>query len=299
MRVSYADLEAAPAVLLVAFEPEDESPIVFLRLRKAVRKGRQAVVAVAPFATRGLTKLSGRLVPAAPGTEAEVLGALASGSVPGPADELSDVAELMRQPGAVVLVGERLATVPGGLSSVAALARQTGARLAWVPRRAGDRGAVEAGALPNLLPGGRLVGQAEARVDVAAARGVPTLPPGAGRDTASMVAAAAEGELGALVVGGVDPADLPDPVLALAALDTAFVVSLEVRRSAVTDRADVVLPVAPVAEKAGAFLDWEGRWRLFEPALESRAMPDLRVLHALADALDVDLGLPTAAAARS
>ena len=37
--VRYADLEQAPAVLLVGFEPEDESPIVFLRLRKAVRRG--------------------------------------------------------------------------------------------------------------------------------------------------------------------------------------------------------------------------------------------------------------------
>ena len=34
--MTYADLEAAPAVLLVGLEPEEESPIVFLRLRKAV-----------------------------------------------------------------------------------------------------------------------------------------------------------------------------------------------------------------------------------------------------------------------
>jgi len=34
--VSYSDLESAPVVVLVGFEPEDESPIVFLRLRKAV-----------------------------------------------------------------------------------------------------------------------------------------------------------------------------------------------------------------------------------------------------------------------
>ena len=33
--MTYADLEAAPAVLLVGLEPEEESPIVFLRLRKA------------------------------------------------------------------------------------------------------------------------------------------------------------------------------------------------------------------------------------------------------------------------
>ena len=57
------------------------------------------------------------------------------------------------EPGAAILVGERLATVPGALSQAAALAAATGARLAWVPRRAGERGALESGALPTLLPG--------------------------------------------------------------------------------------------------------------------------------------------------
>ncbi|MGH3861833.1 NADH-quinone oxidoreductase subunit G, partial [Actinokineospora sp.] len=48
---TYDDLEAAPAVLLVGFEPEEESPIVFLRLRKAVRKHGQRVFSIAPFVT--------------------------------------------------------------------------------------------------------------------------------------------------------------------------------------------------------------------------------------------------------
>ena len=60
--VSYSDLESAPVVLLVGFEPEDESPIVFLRLRKAARKHALPVYAVAPFATRALQKMSGRLL---------------------------------------------------------------------------------------------------------------------------------------------------------------------------------------------------------------------------------------------
>ena len=47
---------------------------------------------------------------------------------------------------------------------------------AWVPRRAGDRGALEAGCLPNLLPGGRPVADAAARVDAATAWGVDHLP---------------------------------------------------------------------------------------------------------------------------
>ena len=71
--VTYADLESAGTVLLVGLEPEDESPIVFLRLRKAFRKHRTAVYAVAPVATRGLAKVGGTLIPTAPGTEPEVL----------------------------------------------------------------------------------------------------------------------------------------------------------------------------------------------------------------------------------
>ena len=286
--VTYADLQAAPAVLLVGLEPEEESPIVFLRLRKAVAKG-QAVHAVAPWRSRGLAKLDAHLVPAAPGTEAEVVDAVADSAA-----EVAAAAAAVRQPGAVVLVGERLSTVPGALSAVVRLAAASGAKVAWVPRRAGERGAVEAGALPNLLPGGRPVGDAGARIDVSAVWDVPGLPVRPGRDTAGIVAAGAAGDLGALVVGGVDPADLPDPESALAALRrTPFVVSLELRASAVTEHADVVLPVAPVQEKAGTFVDWEGRWRHFAPALASNAMSDFRVLDAVADQMDVVLGLRT------
>jgi NADH-quinone oxidoreductase subunit G len=199
-----------------------------------------------------------------------------------------------------VLVGERAAAVPGALSAALQVASATGARLAWVPRRAGERGAVEAGTLPGLLPGGRLVADAEARVDLAAAWGAGSLPAEPGRDVTAILEAAASGGLGALLVGGVDPDDLPDPVLAHRALEAVpFLVSLEVRRSAVTEHADVVLPVAPVAEKAGTFLDWEGRPRPFDAVLDSRAMSDLRVLHALADQLDVELGFRGPADARA
>ena len=116
-----------------------------------------------------------------------------------------------------------------------------------------------------------------------------------------MLAAAPDGELGALVVAGVDPADLPDPRAALAAIETApFVVSLELRASAVTDRADVVFPVAAVAEKAGTFVNWEGRGGSFGAALRvPEVRTDLYVLGAIADQMDVHLGLPDAEAARA
>jgi NADH-quinone oxidoreductase subunit G len=52
--------------------------------------------------------------------------------------------------------------------------------------------------------------------------------------------------------------------------------------SAVARRADVVLPIAPAVEKAGSYVDWEGRVRPFETILRSGAMTDARVLDALA-----------------
>ncbi|MCW2564919.1 MAG: NADH-quinone oxidoreductase subunit [Mycobacterium sp.] len=285
MTVTYTDLEGAPSVLLVGFEPEEESPIVYLRLRKAARKNALQVKSIAPFATRGLTKMAGKLIECAPGAEAAAL------------DKLADDVQL-KLPGAVILVGERLADSPGAFSAASRLAAATGARLAWVPRRAGDRGAVEAGALPGLLPAGRPLEDASAREQTAAAWNVDELPTAKGRDTTAILAAARAGELGALLIGGVELADLPDPDAALAAVDAApFVVSLELRESAVTNLADVVFPVAPVVEKAGSFVNWEGRIRPFEPSLQTNAIPDLKVLQYLADEIGVDLALPNAAAA--
>ncbi|MGE2725888.1 NADH-quinone oxidoreductase subunit G [Mycolicibacterium pulveris] len=279
MTVTYTDLENAPAVLLAGFEPEEESPIVFLRLRKATRKKGLQVISVAPFATRSLTKMGGRLVAAPPGGEAAALDGLADD-------------EQLKQPGAIILVGERLATSPGALSAASRLAAQTGARLAWIPRRAGERGAAEAGALPNLLPGGRPVADATARAQTAEAWHVDDLPSTPGRDTSAILEAARSGQLDALLVGGVELADLPDPDAALAALEAApFVVSLELRESAVTAVADVVFPVAPVVEKAGSYLNWEGRLRPFEPSLQTNAIPDSRVLNYLADELGVALNM--------
>ncbi|HSU00515.1 MAG TPA: NADH-quinone oxidoreductase subunit G, partial [Geodermatophilus sp.] len=293
--VTYDDLTGAPAVLLAGLEPEEESPIVFLRLRRAVRKNRLAVYDLAPFATPAAEKLQATVLATRPGAEARSLAALAEGTWGGPA------VEALRQPGAVVLAGERLAESPGAFSALVALARATGARVAWVPRRAGERGAVEAGALPALLPGGRPVTDAGARAQVAAAWGVPDLPATPGRDTTGILTAVTHGQLKGLLVGGVDPADLPDPRLAEAALaDADFVVSLEMLPSAVTEHADVVLPVAAASEKAGAYLDWEGRLRPFDTTLHGTGrLPDGRVLQGLADELDVDLRLPAPEVARA
>ena len=285
--VTYEQLEHANAVVLVAFEPEEESPIVFLRLRKGVRAHGTRVYGVASHTSRGLFKLDGGLLRARPGSEARVV------------EHIAHDGTVALDGGGVILVGERAAASPGLLGAVVRLAESTGAKIGWVPRRAGERGALEAGLLPNLLPGGRPLSDAAARVDLAAAWGLDVVSSTPGRDGEAILAAATAGDLKALVVGGVDLSDLADPAAALLALETApFVVSLEVRRSQVTERADVVLPVAATAERAGTFVNWEGRLRPFAKVLETSSLSDIRVLAGIAEELGTPLGFRTVDEAR-
>ena len=184
--------------------------------------------------------------------------------------------------------------VPGLLSAIAA---HTTAKLAWIPRRSGERGALEAGAIGNLLPGGRPVSDASARIDVQTAWGVETLPAQPGLSTSEILASLNSSDgLEAVVVGGVDPADISAE--ALGQLLNTFVVSLEISHSSVTAIADVVLPVAAVTEKAGTFLDWEGRERSFDQAIDGALnRSDVRILSMLADEMKKPISLPSVTAA--
>ena len=278
--VTYSQLESAGQVLLVGLEPEDGCGAIFLRMRKATRKGKLRVASLAPMTSRGLAKLSGELLRCAPGTEVEVAAEIREGG------EFADLAS--RLDGGVILVGERASRTPGLLSEVVRLAERTHCRIQWVPRRAGERGGVEAGLLPGLLPFGRPLASQEARESLAWGE----IPAQRGLDATQMLEAAADGRVKALVVGGVDLRDFDDPSAARKALDQVdFLVSLEVRRSEVTDRADVILPVAPPLEKNGTFINWEGRLRPFGQAIASRSQTDRLVFDALASEFGVDLGL--------
>jgi NADH-quinone oxidoreductase subunit G len=277
---TYRDLDKADQVLLVGFEPEEESPIVFLRLNKQFKKRALKVVSIGSKESIGVDKLKAEFVKVAPGQEAAAIAAQSLTS------------------NSVILVGERAAESAGSLSAVAALADSTGAKLAWIPRRAGERGALEAGAIGNLLPGGRPVTDAAARVDISAVWNTDSLPTENGRSVSQIIDAVHAGQIGALVVGGVDPLDSDNSQAALEALEKAFVVSLEITTSAVTDRANVVLPVAAVTEKSGSFLNWEGRARSFDAAVaDSLNRSDLRILSMIAEEMGTSINLGTVTAA--
>ena len=279
--VTYRDIDKADQVLLAGFEPEEESPIVFLRILKQVRKRALPVIAIAPFTSRGNEKLKAKVI--------KNVG-----------NEAADISSVALTAKSVILVGERLAEVPGALSAAKAVAEKSGAKLAWIPRRAGERGALEAGAIGNLLPGGRPLSDAKARVDIQTAWSTPMrsvqIPTEPGMSTPQILDALHKGEIDALLIGGVDPFDISDD--AIEGLRKAFVVSLEIRKSSMTEVADVILPVAAVIEKSGSFVDWQGSARSFDAAVtDSLQRSDLRILSMLADEMGKSINLPTVAKA--
>jgi NADH-quinone oxidoreductase subunit G len=270
LKTTYKDIDKADQVVLLGFEPEEESPIVFLRIYKQLRKRALTVISDAPVASRGSVKLKAELV-----------------------SDIASISGLTSK--SVILVGERLGEKVGGLSAAVDLAEKSGAKLAWIPRRAGERGAIASGAIATLLPGGRPVSQASARVDVAAAWAVDSLPTNPGRSTSEILHALIVNNLDAVVIGGVDPLDISNT--ALSQLLNSFVVSLEITHSAVTAVADVVLPVAAVIEKSGSFQDWQGSSRGFEKAItDSLSRSDVRILSMIADEMGTPINLPTVAA---
>lgn len=279
--VHYSDIDSADHVLLVAFEPEEESPIVFLRINKNFKKRGLKVTSVASKGSIAMDKLKADFIKVAPGAEAAAVASVALTAK------------------SVILLGERASESAGLISAALALAEKSGAKLAWIPRRAGERGALEAGAFPTLLPGGRPVADSAARVDIAAAWGIDSLPAEPGRTTHQIIEALGNGQLDAVVVGGVDAHDMLHSRTMLDVLKKTFVVSLEIAESTITEVADVVLPVAAVTEKSGSFLNWEGRARAFDAAVaDSLNRSDVRILSALADAMgeSIMLGTVTAAA---
>ena len=277
--VTYADLEKAKDVVLVNFEPEEESPIVFLRLRKAVAKSKINIIAIAPYLSRGLEKINAEVIATKPGDEAKVIRGL-------------NIAQE-----SIILVGERAAASPGTLSAVLEVAEKTNSKLSWIPRRAGERGAIEVGALPNLLPGARPVTETSARSEVGAIWGVNAsdIPNKPGKNHAEIIQAALNGEIKALIIAGLDVLDAPDPQALGQAINAVdFVVTLGIQENSLTRYANVSLPVAPVTEKSGTFINWEGRPRPFGRAISStNALTDARVLAMLAESLGFEFGLQT------
>jgi NADH-quinone oxidoreductase subunit G len=294
---TYADVEAAPVIVVAGLDPEEEVPILHLRLRKAWRSHTARIVVVGPHLGT-LAPLAWRRVACQPGEEAAVLETLAT--------DAGEVGQALRDAARpVVLVGERAGA--GALAAGTRLAEAVAGLVAFVPRRAGESGALAAGLAPGLLPGGRLLSDAADRIDLEALWGPLPQPLDAPQGLRAILETAAAGAIDVLHLAGVDLArDADAPGLAERALAAVAahgtVIVQDLARTATVERyADVVLPIAATQERAGTRTDWEGRAQRFSRAIDAPelAQDDWEAFVQLSALLGHDLGVNDLAAIRA
>jgi NADH-quinone oxidoreductase subunit G len=300
--ITYLDVERAKVVLLVAFDAEQEVPILHLRIRKAARLGAKVFV-IHSRRTR-LWDVGEHLL-CRPGQEAAVieriLEGLNGGEVGGEAGDDAPEARIssaLREAGGrgIVVAGSMLAEHPLASDVALRLARRTGARFSLVPRRANDRGALRAGVHPELLPGGRRLADAAERAEVESVWGElrNTVP---GRSAREIIEACARREIDVLFLVGIDPLrDFPDAKLACHALENVpykIVQSLEL--GSLEPFADAVLPAAAFLERDAHVTTWEGRGQRIRPVRSPVGVsrPDWEIFVGLAEAAGSSLGFRT------
>jgi NADH-quinone oxidoreductase subunit G len=283
------DIDEADAILVLGTDPLHSSPILDLRVRKAIRRnGAKLVVATErPTALDGGAEAIARY---APGQAAHFTSELAV-AIGGAENVATPVAETLRGAGKVVVIwGERVAREEGAAEALLRVAEATkmadvdGAGLLEIPDTTNARGLREAGCLPDAGPG-----LAKAAV---------------GRSTEEIRQALIDGEVTHLVLFGVDPLrDFPDTPAWEGALTAAdFLVSFSMHENATTAKADVVLPLETHAEKDGTVTHPDGRLQRVRPSASRPGFvqSNIVVLAELAKALGLDTGVnsqPTAFAA--
>jgi len=307
-RATIDQTAAAPLVITLGADVRDDLPVLYLRLRHAVREEGLQLVELSPTGT-GASPLAALRLRYRPGGASALVEALLAhteptGEVAGVA--AADLAQLRAHlrraeaeaapggPVAVVVLGRSsLAEAPDDLTRAACLlASHPGLR--WLPalRRSNLQGALDMGLSPGLLPG--RVGLRDGRTWFEH-HWQAALPDRAGLDTAGILAAAARGHIGGLVLVGADPIDdFPDRTGALKGMEGArFVVAVDTFLTASSRRADVVLPAATTAERRGSFTNVEGRVSHLGAVVTPPgvAWPDWTIAVELASRLGTDLRL--------
>jgi NADH-quinone oxidoreductase subunit G len=291
MAVTYRDVEQAKVILVAGLDAEQEVPILHLRLRKAAERGARIFV-LHPRRTR-LWDVAEHIL-CRPGDEAWLMEIEEGHHRP----EIGSVVSALTEAGdaGLVIAGPRLASHHQGVDRAQTLATETGARFAFVTRRANDRGALVAGVHPSLLPGGRPFGIAGERAEVEVVWGPFDLDE-QGRDWRGILEACAGREIDVLFLIGVDPLrDYPDAALARRALENVprkVVQSLEL--GSLEPFADAFLPAAAFLEKEGHVTTWEGRSQRIRRVREPLGicLPDWEIFASTALACGGDLGFET------
>jgi formate dehydrogenase alpha subunit len=149
-------------------------------------------------------------------------------------------------------------------------------------------GAMDMGAVPDLLPGRMPLDDDTARKTWEKNWKVK-ISPDPGLNMSRVIQAAERGQLKALFIMGENPLrSLPQPERVKGALEKLeFLVVQDILNNEMTKIADVVLPGAACSEKSGTFTNLEGRIQSFSPVVPppGSAKPDWEILDLLATRL--------------
>jgi formate dehydrogenase alpha subunit len=163
-----------------------------------------------------------------------------------------------------------------------------GAGIYLLARESNQGGAMDMGAVPNLLPGRMPLGEDESRKAWEKNWKVK-ISPDPGLNMCRMIEAAESGQLKALYIMGENPLrSLPQPERVRAAIEKLeFVVVQDILNNEVVKLADVALPGAAASEKGGSFTNMEGRIQRYSPVVAppGTAKPDWEILDLLATRL--------------
>jgi NADH-quinone oxidoreductase subunit G len=272
------DIDAADAILVLGTDPLHSSPILDLRIRKAMRRNgaRLALATERPTALDGGAEAIARY---APGEARHFVGELTK-ALRGEDTVATPLVETLKGAERVIVVwGERILHEIGAgvalleLAKTLGLDEAEGAGLLEVPEFANARGLREAGCLPDAGPG---------LTEVVAGRSTEEI-----RDDLTF------GKITGLVLFGVDPLrDFPDSKNWDEAINSAeFVVSFSTFENPTSAKADVLFPLETHAEKDGTVTHPDGRLQRVRP---SAGRPgDIRPSWGVLAELALELGLDT------
>jgi NADH-quinone oxidoreductase subunit G len=290
-------------VLLLGPDVKEELPVLFLRLRHAVRNDGVKVVELASTRTSVTGELATESLRYRPGHALPVVRALLAGETDDevggvPPERIRAAATLLRDTPVTVVMGRaNLAESARSIAAAAAAVHHSHADVRFLSglRRSNVHGALELGMSPGLLPG---------RVTLDSGRDWfgerwPGLPRSRGMDAAGILRAAADGKIDTLVLLGADPlADFPDRDLAERGLAGArTVIACDQFLTESVKQADVVLPAAGYAEVEGTTTNLEGRVTTLSRKVTppGTAQPDWVIAADIAYRLGTDLGLESPA----
>ncbi len=283
------DVFRATSLLVIGNSLTDQHPLIAYWVRQAVRQhgARLSLINRADVKLRRQASLFVKVK-----TEAEALDALsqnqrrADDALAGSTQELDSLRErLQKESDTVMIFGDEIQGEAVGVLVRWGLSLPGRTRFVALGDYANSRGAADMGLLPHTLPGYLPVQDASARARYESAWGT-RIPEEPGRNVREVIAGIESGEIKALLVFGSNPVKtFKVPQGGLGKLAFIFVAELFLTETA--ELADVVVPAASFAEKAGTVTNTCGQVQALKKSMRAAGTrSDLEILLTLARQFD-------------